>query len=340
MGRKREKRTVTRNGKTFTQHFWVSDGEQKSSITKKIRERNEDILSEYVSHDDVNTLIIQHKTQEKGYSDTEKHVLNQFPEGSVFQWNNKNWEVIDSDKPRVQRGGGEGKTDVYIMLESEDGEEKEIKISIKKNNADFLENKLSAKRMQQLYGDTWSTDIQEDVDALAEKIRKSQDINPVQEDKITLGYRLDFTNKNSRYLSSDRQIPNAVKKEILSGAGLDENKRDSVVNGDVIVNSGIANYMLLGNAEDFNSPQDVMDNIISIDDYVDEGNVPMYLIAAAVNYRQGGKYESARPLAIRFNHTVDSNGKIQSEIVTNNPLETTSTQAAKALSENIKEKYK
>lgn len=34
--------------------------------------------------------------------------------------------------------------------------------------------------MQQLYGDTWSTDIQEDVDALAEKIRKSQDINPVQ----------------------------------------------------------------------------------------------------------------------------------------------------------------
>lgn len=84
MGRKREKRTVTRNGKTFTQHFWVSDGEQKSSTTKKIRERNEDILSEYVSHDDVNTLIIQHKTQEKATQILKNMFLISFQRGQFF----------------------------------------------------------------------------------------------------------------------------------------------------------------------------------------------------------------------------------------------------------------
>ena len=54
--------------------------------------------------------------------------------------------------------------------------------------------------------------------------------------------------------------------DVYAGTNLSEEKKDAFINGRKVLNSGIANYILV--AENISSAQDVIDNMISIDEYI------------------------------------------------------------------------
>ena len=60
-------------------------------------------------------------------------------EGTEFEFEDRKYVVELSGKPTCHKG--EPKTDIYVLAKSS-LDEKEIKISQKKENADFIENKI------------------------------------------------------------------------------------------------------------------------------------------------------------------------------------------------------
>jgi hypothetical protein len=279
------------------------------------------------------------------YAQTEEHVADLFDptkhaEPVSIQFKGDTWTAVLSAKP-VAIGGGEGKSDVYIVLQNEAGEREEVKISIKQSNADYIENKLSMRRAQEIFGDDFKTVMKPYLDIIADKAEEHHD--PVTEEHITLGLRIDIENKGLRKMCTEMtDISRDAKIEIYAGNRLTEKKLHSKVNGEVIENSGAANYILHGDMPDFTSAQVIVDKMVHIEDYVDDPNSPkLYMSAGAVNFRKEGKFDSARPLGVRMRYTVDpATGEVNGHTFDrNNPLEVNSTQAAAELPDFIKSKY-
>lgn len=86
------------------------------------------------------------------FGEAERRILGFMLEGTEFVFEGKEYAVVLSGKPTCRKG--EPKTDIYILAESDEGDI-EIKISYKKENADFIENKMSAERAEQLFGEDW-----------------------------------------------------------------------------------------------------------------------------------------------------------------------------------------
>lgn len=100
----------------------------------------------------------------KTFGEAERKIAKLMEKDSEFLMDNKKYRVILSGKPSCQKG--EPKTDIYILAKS-GGEEKEIKISYKKKNADFIENKMSAERAEQLFGVDWESIIENSTRAVS-----------------------------------------------------------------------------------------------------------------------------------------------------------------------------
>ena len=79
------------------------------------------------------------------YIEAERNIAN-ILRGSNIIFNGQPKRILLAEKPSYT--SGEGKTDIYCLLD----DKTEIKISYKKNNADFLENKLTAKRAKEIFG--------------------------------------------------------------------------------------------------------------------------------------------------------------------------------------------
>ena len=93
------------------------------------------------------------------FINTEHCVEKLFPVGTTFSFEGKKYQVALCGKPRPARG--ECKTDVYIKGIASDGEAREIKISVKQKNADFLENKMSFDRACEIFGKDASSIIKQ-----------------------------------------------------------------------------------------------------------------------------------------------------------------------------------
>ena len=72
------------------------------------------------------------------FGDAERRIKGLMSEGTVFKFQGRQYKIIMSDKPTCSKG--EPKTDIYILAENDKSETIEIKISYKKENADFIEN--------------------------------------------------------------------------------------------------------------------------------------------------------------------------------------------------------
>ena len=79
------------------------------------------------------------------FGDAERRILSYFSKGTKVIYKNREYEIIEAGKPTCPYG--EPKTDIYVLVENDFGTE-EIKISYKKENADFLENKTNAERAE------------------------------------------------------------------------------------------------------------------------------------------------------------------------------------------------
>lgn len=70
------------------------------------------------------------------FGEVERKVCSMMAEGTRFSFRGKDYRVIISGKPTCSKG--EPKTDIYILAQSDD-DTVEIKISYKKENADFID---------------------------------------------------------------------------------------------------------------------------------------------------------------------------------------------------------
>lgn len=271
-------------------------------------------------------LIISNKCDILGveilpnFSDFERRVLGYFNPGVQFVLNGKKFSVIKSGKPTCP--SGEPKTDIYVLAKSEDNSTKEIKISYKMKNADFIENKTNEKRAAQLLGANWENLIIEATRSIKNKFEDRHLIYKKKyahttEGSITLGWKFELVNKPAGDLSGKMDLTVEQIYAVYSGNNLPESKRNSLVNGEVIANSGVAEYILI--SDDVSSADDVIAKMQPIDKYIGE-HPNIYFACKALNYRTfKEKYDGNRPLAVQVDWKIKS-GKLSPELIFDKPL--------------------
>lgn len=244
--------------------------------------------------------------------------------GDKVFYNGKEYRVIGASKPCSD--SGEPKTDVFIRLRDESGHDEDIKISCKKNNAQFIENKMKTDTMKAYWGNNAQDIVRDKLkqSGLIEKIRDRQLVFPEGTKRIpdtlvvTQGYRLDITRGNGGELSTKiyDDDPEGIKR-FLSGDLLSDDKRNARVTiggkTERVDGAGVANTMY----EDDDVPTDmqsILDKTSTIDDYANDivKSGGMNLELKAVNYRadRDKSADGNRSLAVMIEYDVDDNGNV------------------------------
>lgn len=259
----------------------------------------------------------------RNFSDSERYVKKLFCKGTIFTNSNKHYEVILSDKPTCSKG--EPKTDLYILVnELESNTKQELKISVKKPNADFLENKIGEDRASAILGKDWIYIIRAAILQLEDKFRMKPLIYKHKKGRtnagsITLGWKFELLNKSGGELSNKIALSQKQVINVYAGTNLPDDKKDALISGVRVPNSGIANYLLIGDTESYHKPQDVIDDIIPITSYV-ESHPNIYLACKALNYRTlEQKFDGDRPLCVFIDWSIQNN-KLTPKIIFDAPL--------------------
>lgn len=250
------------------------------------------------------------KMPRRTYGLLEDHIINVFKNDRIFKYCGKICEVIEAGKPRPQGSGGECKTDVYVRAKTqESGEEIELKISVKNINREFMGNKLKKQDAEAYLGPEWENILIEATTSIRDSFENrvlmyASGDYPTKPNSVTVGWKLEIADR-PRALSvpiplSDRQIRDYVYK----GTNQTADKSDSVVNGHIVPNSGVAEYLIITSIEDIKTANDVIEQMQLIDD-TDIGDT--YFIFTANNYRTDvKKADGSRYLAVRIEWEVDN----------------------------------
>lgn len=260
------------------------------------------------------------------FSESERHLLSLFSSGSSFSFEGDQYEVCFSGKPTAPRG--EPKTDIFVRcIKCGNGTPVDFKISYKKENADFLENKISQERAESIFGCNWSNIIRRSTMRLRNEFNGRSLVfktpyRKTEAGSITLGWKFEIlAGKPAGDLSGIIPLTMAQKKDILSGNSLPLDKRNALVNGDSIVNSGIADYIIV--RSNVNTIQEAADSLLRInDEYVRQNNIDMCFACKALNYRSLNdpqKWDGDRPLAVQVFWTAKE-GVLTPRIAFNRPL--------------------
>ena len=272
------------------------------------------------------------------FSETEKRIRNLFSINKEFTFRGNKYKILTSGKPTPLQKG-ECKTDIYIL--SEDiytKERKEFKISIKQSNADFLENKINIERANQLFGKNTSEVLTNSIKRIYSSFINDELILINKKGKtegktIKIGWKFELCNKKQGEKSDLIILSDEQKIEVYSGMNLSEEKKNSIVNNDIINNSGVSNYILV--VDDAMSTENDLDKLINeiqpIKEYAIKQN--LYFACKAINYRvEQDKWDGDRPLAVFVNWFI-LNNKINSQLNFENPLST----KANVIGNNIRE---
>lgn len=264
--------------------------------------------------------------------DFEAFILSLFAPGTEVFIGGVSRVVSLSGKPLARRGG-ECKTDVFVGFCDDSPP---LKISVKSFGSEFIENKMKLARANQIFGNGWGEKFQ---DTLNELVRIANDnLSPINQNSLTLGYRADLMTAKTRRLSAEIEISTESTLEAYAGRLLPDSKRHAFVNGRQILNSGVAEQILIRSAQELTSAQDVIDSLMPLVDYANTSS--LYLCCSAVNYRTGGKFERSRPLLLTYEYDLDEHGNVTSVLTSSNPLERTSTDAALRLPIELKEQFR
>lgn len=253
------------------------------------------------------------------FGEAERRILGFMSEGTEFVFEGKEYAVVLSGKPTCRKG--EPKTDIYILAES-DEDDIEIKISYKKENADFIENKMSAERAEQLFGEDWIDIIEQSTTAIQDKFYERMLIykngfRRTEKGSITLGWKFELLNKSGGDLSGKMLLTDEQVVDVYAGSNLSPDKRNASVCGQIIRNSGVANYILMD--ENVHFAQDVIDKMIPIGEYV-MMHPDIYFACKALNYRTfAEKWDGNRPLSVQVNWDAIDN-RLVPELVFAKPL--------------------
>ncbi len=255
------------------------------------------------------------------YIQAEENIRQLFPVGSVFNFQGEDYRVVKSGKPRPPKG--ECKTDVYIKGVSETGKTVELKISVKKANADFIENKISLERAKEIFGDSAQEIVKKCVLSI-KKVFEDDELVFFKRGKhtgqhtIKLGWKYEFVNKPGGNKSAIIGLTDSQKCDVYAGTNLSDDKRDSFVGDEVVPGSGVANYIIELNDNDRLSPEFVISHLRPISEYA--VGQTLYFVCKALNYRfDKKKWDGPRPLAVYVDWKID-NGKLTASLVYDNPL--------------------
>ena len=277
------------------------------------------------------------------FSQTEKTIINTLKNNSSFTYNNQKYKLLEFDKPTTSLG--EPKTDIYILAQDSNKNHFEFKISVKQSNADFLENKMKAERAKEIFGLDWKNIITLLTDSVRNDFINQPLIFKVKQGKteegvFTLGWKFEILNKSASNRSAE--LPNELLREVLTGENLNKDKRDAFINGEIIQNSGVSNF-ILNNAEniDLTNLDLIMSKLLTIDEYINNPMNKVYFACKALNYRTkyikkdtsdfSHKWDGDRPLCVYINW-FENNGKLDYEFCFNNPL----TMKGNAVASNLK----
>lgn len=264
------------------------------------------------------------------FGDAERRILSYFVKGRSFLYKGQEYSVVEADKPTCS--SGEPKTDIYVLADSASGQE-EIKISYKKENADFLENKIGSERAEQIFGPNWSDIIATSTKDIRDKFLERALIYKTAfrrtcEGAITLGWKFELVNKLGGELSGRMNLSQQQVYDVYAGTNLGLDKRDAYVHDRAVKNSGIANNILMTNQ--VNSIQDIIDKMIPIKDYICV-HPDIYFACKALNYRTfEQKYDGNRPLAVQVNWEIE-NRKLTPHLLFDAPLKRNGLEMANQL---------
>lgn len=265
------------------------------------------------------------------FGDAERHIASLLSIGNKFTLHNRKYTITNSDKPTCDKG--EPKTDIYVLANDENDKSLEIKISFKKENADFIENKTNDERAKAIFGSNWDSIIECATKTISEMFEGKHlifkaDYRRTNKGSITLGWKYELLNKTGGDLSAEINLSEEQLLDVYAGTHLTVDKRNAHINGQVINNSGIANYILMNDS--LTSTQDVIDNIIPIKDYI-KANPKLYFACKALNYRTfENKWDGDRPLSVFVDWTI-KDGKLHPTLVYDKPLITKGNSVAKQL---------
>ncbi|MGD7023041.1 hypothetical protein ACQCVK_10625 [Rossellomorea vietnamensis] len=259
------------------------------------------------------------------FTDSERHIVTLFNPGARFHYQGREYEVIISGKPITNKG--EPKTDIYVKCREVNGsDELEFKISFKQDNADFLENKMTDERAEQIFGPNWQSIISDFTKQIEGQFRSRPYIykskfRKTQAGSITLGWRFELLNKPGGDLSDIVNLTPEQVVEVYAGRKLSLSKKNATVNGRIIPDSGVANCVINCDATSVSNIQQAVDNIIHIEEFAKQ-NPNVYFACKALNYRSFyEKIEGNRHLSVFIDWTV-VHGKLHPNVTFDNPLVT------------------
>ncbi len=267
------------------------------------------------------------------FGDAERQIASLLTQGSTFTYNETLYTIQCSGKPTCS--SGEPKTDIYVLVNDQQGNREEFKISYKKENADFLENKITAIRAQQIWDSDWTYLTSKRISLIRNKfdsrplIFKSS-FKKTSKGAFTLGWKFEVMNVQSGNLSNPLNVGRLHLLEIYAGNKLNNDKKNALVNGKTVENSGVANYILI--KDSLASTQEVIDNLIPISTYIAQ-NPNVYFACKALNYRSlqvPPKWDGDRPLAVYVDWSIVDN-RLSPTLKFDEPLITKGNEVAEKL---------
>lgn len=265
------------------------------------------------------------------FGDAERKVKALFPIDSDFTYRGIHYTVKTCGKPTCR--AGEPKTDIYVLAIDDNGTEVEFKISYKKENADFIENKTNSERAEAIFGSDWKNIIISATKSISEAfdgkhlVFKKKE-GRTEEGAITLGWKYELLNKSGGELSGVVELTHDQIIDVYAGTNLPADKKNAQINGTVVPDSGIATHILM--EDSLANAQQVMDDVYTVEEYVAE-HPTVYFACKALNYRtKAKKWDGNRPLSVYVDWFV-KDGKLSYDIVYDKPLVTKGNEVAEKL---------
>ena len=267
---------------------------------------------------------------------SESLILRKFSIGASFTYENHNYTIKNSGKPRPS--SGECKTDIYIQAVDENQQLREFKLSIKKENYAFIENKPDKQRIIDIFGSNGINILIATIKKIEEKFSSLKLVKYQRSDKsftCILGWKIEIFKNTSGTLTVDFDLTPEQKKDIMCGTNLSDEKKNSVVNDQVIPDSGIANLFLeIPSSYSAIENQNVQYFVNKFQKFESVIGNPDFKINArftALNYRSNeDRWDGDRPLAVRVKWQKEQ-GSLKSEIVIDDPF----GQQGNAVGENL-----
>ncbi len=288
------------------------------------------ILLEFLHKYQIN--IKGDKFMEMSFGEAERYIHSLFKINHEVNIGNKTYKIIESGKPTTPQG--EPKTDIYLLI-NDGSKDVELKISVKKDNADFLENKTSAERAFQIFGSDWmniiiNSTLQIERNFLSKPLIYKTSQGKTEAGAITLGWKFELLNKMSGQLSEQIPLTKDQLIDIYAGTNLPPEKKNAYVNGRIISDSGIANTILFGDLTKFTNAESVLSSLQLIENYVNSHS-NIYFACKALNYRTfKSKYDGDRPLSVFVDWSV-INSKLHPTLIFDKPLLTKGNEVANKL---------